>query len=184
MIPASNTTYNTHVKVPCRISYVHIAEPRTGYDGEPRYSCVLIVNKDDEQTLEAINEAMAEAKNAGLSRKWNDSMPETVVSPLKDGDTERPDDPDYRSCYFINAASGRKPVLVDQKANQLTDASRIYSGCYCNVVIDLFPYKSQGSDTRAAACGIAAELESIQLVKEGESLQNRNYIRKWFTPVV
>ena len=175
----------TEVKVPCRVSFVHVAEPRPGYAAEPRYSCTLLIEKNDEATLDAVQAAIEEAVQKGLARKWNDSMPDEVRSPLKDGDEERADDPAYRGCYFITATTGNKPELIDQNANRIEDRTKIYSGCYCNVLVDMFPYKSLSFDGKPAICGIAAELEAIQLVREGESLSNsRSGVLKWFQPVV
>lgn len=167
----------TEVKIPCRISYAYINEPRESSFSGPRYSCTLLIDKCDESTVEIINDAINEAVRIGLQRKWNDAMPENMRRPLMDGDELRPNDPAYKDCWFITATSPNRPELVDQNVNMIVDRSRVYSGCYCNVVVEMYPYKSETTS------GVAAELKYIQLVRSGESLQGKSKIHKWFQPV-
>ena len=160
-------TYETRVKVPCRISYARINDAYESRNGRERYSLVCLIPKTDTETIENINHAVSEAFRKGLAVKWNDAAPDNTSMPIHDGDEERAGDEAYAGMLFINASNSVRPELVDRNVEEITDRSRVYSGCYCNVMLDMYPFKSE------TASGIAAELGNIQLVKEGVPLSTR-----------
>ncbi len=43
--------------------------------------------------------------------------------PLRDGDTDKPDDQAYKNSYFLNVNSKTKPGVVDKDVNQILDPS-------------------------------------------------------------
>ncbi len=43
----------------------------------------------------------------------------------------------------------------------------VYSGCYCNVSVNFYPFNANGNR------GVAAGLSNIQFVKDGERLSGR-----------
>ena len=51
-----------------------------------------------------------------------------IKNPLRDGDTERPDDEAYANSYFINANSATAPGIVDANCNPILERSEVYSG--------------------------------------------------------
>ena len=55
--------------------------------------------------------------------RWRQSR-----TPLRDGDSERPDDPAYTNAYFINANSATAPGIVDADRNPILTRSEVYSG--------------------------------------------------------
>lgn len=170
-------TFNTEVVIPCRVSYVRINEPYVGKNGNEKYSLTCIIDKTDTETIDKINAAIQEAFAKGIATKWNDSAPENAYIPLKDGDKERPEDAAYVGKLFLAASNSRKPDLVDRNVNDIEDRSRVYSGCYCNVVLDMYPFKSD------ALAGVAAELGAIQLVSEGEQLGARKSAKSKFSVI-
>jgi len=93
-----------------RWSYANVWEPKSINGGVPKFSVSLIIPKSDKKTIEAIKKAIqaaykeGEAKLKGNSR----SVPplETIKTPLRDGDTERPDDEAYANSFFLNAKHG------------------------------------------------------------------------------
>ena len=146
-----------------RLSYCHLNEPY-GMDGqEPKYSASIIIKKTDKETLKAINDAVAEAKEAGKS-KWNGKIPPVLKTPLRDGDVERPDDEAYKNAYFLNASSKNKPGMVDKYVNPILDPMEVYSGCYARVTLNFYAFNAAGNK------GIACGLGNVQKLRDGDSL--------------
>ena len=87
-----------------------------------------------------------------------------IKLPLRDGDTERPDDPAYAGCWFLNANSSIAPNIVDTSCSPILDRSEFYSGCYGRASIVFFAFNSNGN--RGIACG----LNNLQKLKDGEPL--------------
>lgn len=158
------STENKVITGKCRLSYAHIWEPSKapGSDKE-KYSCSVIIPKSDKATLLKIEEAIASAKEAGKG-KWGGKIPAKLKLPLRDGDEERPDDPAYAGCYFINANSNRQPGVLDTNKQEMLDKDALYSGCYCKFSLTFFPFDSNGNR------GVGVNLNNILKVAEGERL--------------
>ena len=150
-----------------RASFVHIFEPHVMKEGDPKkYSCSLIIPKSDTKTVRAIQAAIEEAKQNGIS-KWGGKIPPNLKMPLRDGDIDRPDDAAYADSYFINASSQERPGIVDRKRVPISDPLAIYSGCYVRASVNFYPFSVNGNR------GIAAGLSNVQLWSDGEPLNGR-----------
>ncbi len=148
-----------------RASYAHIFEPHSMQEGQDaKYSVSLIIPKSDTSTIEAIEKAIEEAKEAGKATKFGGKIPANLKTPLRDGDTEKDDDANYQDAYFINASSNQAPGIVDQNKIRLTDPGTVVSGDYIRASVNLFPFNTKGNK------GIAVGLNNIQLVEKGEPL--------------
>lgn len=117
-----------------RWSYANVWEPKAVNGGTPKYSVSLIIPKSDTVTVQKINDAIKAAYNEGQAKlKGNGrSVPalSVIKTPLRDGDTERPDDPAYAGCYFVNANATSAPGIVDADRNPILTRSEVYSGVY------------------------------------------------------
>ena len=127
-----------------RWSYANVWEPKSINGGTPKYSVSLIIPKSDTKTLTKIQAA--------------------IKTPLRDGDTERPDDPAYAGCYFVNANATSAPGIVDVDRNPILTRSEVYSGVYGRASITFYAFNSSGN--RGIACG----LNNLQKVRDGEPL--------------
>ncbi len=159
----------TEVRVPCRISYAHIFSPGVNKDGTPgKYSVACLISKEDTTTIQKIKAAIKAAVQEGKSKLANKqgALPkmENLKLPLRDADAEDIDDEAYQGHMFFNASSTRKPQIVDRRKEAITDSEEVYSGCYCNVSINFYAFNRDGNK------GIAAGLNNIQKVKDGERL--------------
>ena len=103
----------------------------------------------------------------GKVRRWGGKIPPNLKLPLRDGDIDRPDDENYQGVMFINATSKDAPQVVDRRKNRITDPMMVYSGCYCNVSVNMFPFNANGN--RGVACGLG----NVQFVTDGERLSGR-----------
>ena len=167
----SKTTTNQTTKVitgKVRLSYAHLFKPvALSEDQDPKYSVCLLIPKSDKATLKKINAAIEAAKQAGSSL-WGGKVPNNLKTPLRDGDEERPDQPEYENCYFINASSKTAPGVVDKDVQPVLDSTEVYSGCYARASVNFYPFNKAGN--RGIACG----LNNIQKLADGDYLGVRS----------
>lgn len=165
---ANNTNQTKVVTGLVRLSFVHIFEPHAVEDGQDeKYSVSIIIPKTDKATLTAIRAAIEAAKELGKTKKWGGKIPAKLKLPLRDGDEDRPEDEAYANSYFINCSSAQKPGVVDKFCQPILDAEQVYSGCYGRVAINFYPFDTSGSK------GVAAGLNNVQKLKDGDSLTGR-----------
>ena len=168
----ANKSVNNPLKVitgpDTRWSFANVWEAKSIAGGTPKYSVSLIIPKSDIRTVAKIKAAIEAAYHEGEARlKGNGkSVPplSTIKSPMRDGDTERPDDPAYANSYFINANSAAAPGIVDADRNVIMTRSEVYSGVYGRASINFYAFNSNGN--RGIACG----LNNLQKVRDGEPL--------------
>ena len=114
-----------------RFSYANVWEAKSINGGSPKFSVSLIIPKSDTKTVEKIKAAIEAAYKEGESKlKGNGrSVPalSAIKNPLRDGDTERPDDEAYANSYFINANS--LPVSLTLIAAPFWSAARFTAAC-------------------------------------------------------
>ena len=154
-----------------RWSYVNAWEPKAINGGTPKFSVSLIIPKSDTVTLRKIKAAIEAAYHDGESKlRGNGKTVPLLVAiknPLRDGDTERPDDPAYANAFFVNANATTAPGVVDADCNPILTRSEVYSGVYGRASISFYAFNSNGN--RGIACG----LNNLQKIRDGESLGGR-----------
>jgi hypothetical protein len=154
-----------------RWSYANVHEPKSINGGTPKFSVSLIIPKSDTKTITRIKAAIEAAYHEGESKlKGNGkSVPPlaAIKTPLRDGDSERPDDPAYANAYFINANATTAPGIVDADRNPILTRSEVYSGVYGRASISFYAFNSNGNK------GIACGLNNLQKVRDGEPLGSK-----------
>ena len=148
-----------------RISYEHLWEPVSIDGNSPaKYSVCGLIRKDDAATLKKFKLAQEAAIQDGIKAKWKGKKPAKLKLPLRDGDEERPDDEAFAGCYFFNANANRQPGIVDLALNPILDREEVYSGCFCRLSVNLYPFSTNGNN------GVAVGLNNVQKVADGERL--------------
>ena len=155
---------DTRIRIYGRLSYANLWEPKSAYGNKPKYSVSIIIPKSDKATINKVLKTVELAKQKGVTKLFGGEIPNRFHLPLKDGDIERPNDPSYKDSYYINASSYNPPKIVDRARELIVDRSEVYSGCYANVAITLYPYSKNGNK------GVSAELGNVQKVEDGEPL--------------
>ena len=154
-----------------RWSYCNVWDAKSINGGTPKFSVSLIIPKSDEATVRKIKAAIDAAYHDGESKlRGNGKVVPPLVAiknPLRDGDTERPDDPTYANSYFVNANSATAPGVVDADCNPILTRSEVYSGVYGRASISFYAFNSNGN--RGIACG----LNNLQKIRDGEPLGGR-----------
>ena len=87
---------------------------------------------------------------------------------MRDGDEERPDQPEYAGMYFLNASSKQAPGIVDKQVQPVLDSAEVYSGCYGRASLNFFPFNQAGNK------GIACGLNNVQKLADGDYLGGRS----------
>ena len=155
-----------------RWSYANVWEPKSIQGSTPKCSVSLIIPKDDVETVRKIEEAIKAAYTEGSNKlKGNGkSVPalSAIKTPLRDGDTERPDDEAYANSYFVNANSPNPPGIVDADCQPIIERSEVYSGVYGRASINFYAFNSNGNK------GIACGLNNLQKIRDGESLGGKS----------
>lgn len=167
-----NTKFTNPTKVitgpNTRWSYANVWEPKSINGGAPKYSVSLIIPKSDAKTISKIQATIEAAYREGESKlKGNGkSVPalSAIKTPLRDGDTERPDDPAYAGAYFVNANATSAPGIVDADRQPILTRSEVYSGVYGRASITFYAFNRSGN--RGIACG----LNNLQKIRDGEPL--------------
>lgn len=155
-----------------RWSFANVWEAKSINGGTPKFSVSLIVPKNDTKTVAKIKAAIEAAYREGEAKlKGNGkTVPplSAIKTPLRDGDTERPDDPAYANAYFVNANSTTAPGIVDADRQPILERSEVYSGVYGRASINFYAYNSSGN--RGIACG----LNNLQKIRDGEPLGGKS----------
>ena len=149
-----------------RLSFPHLFEKyAVGSNGEPKYSCMLLIPKTDRATIRKIKAAQQEALTLGASKFKGGKPPKNWKGTLRDGDTEKDTEeyPEYEGHYFMNVSSNRRPGVVDINRNPV-EPEEIYSGCYVRASINAYAFNTQGN------AGVSFGLNNIQKVRDGEPL--------------
>ena len=152
---------------PCRLSYTHVFN-RYNPDGDQadgKYMTNVLIPKDEKETIEAINKAIAEAKKQAIVSKWGGKKPKKLDMPLRDGDEK--DDENYEGHLFVNAKSNTRPGIVDRKKVPIVDEEEVYSGVWAIVSVTFFGYDKNGN--KGVACG----LNNIMKFKDDEHFGGR-----------
>lgn len=155
-----------------RWSYANVWEAKSINGGAPKFSVSLIIPKSDAVTVAKIKAAIEAAYQEGAAKLKGSgkSVPPlaAIKTPLRDGDTERPDDPAYANAYFINANSATAPGIVDADRNIILNRSEVYSGVYGRASISFYAFNSNGNK------GIACGLNNLQKIRDGEPLGGKS----------
>ena len=135
----------------CRLSYANIWQAKSINGGAPKYSASVLIPKSDTMTVAKVKAAIQAAYEEGEGKlKGNGKTVPPLASlktPLRDGDTERPDDEAYAGHWFLNANSNIAPGVVDANREPIYDTSEIYSGVYARVSLTFYTFNSKALTT-------------------------------------
>ena len=121
-------------------SYVYLREARENQNGEKDYSMQIILPKNHLSMLKI---------------------------PLRDGDTEKENSPEYKNCYFFNAKAKKQPQIVN-KYNEFASEKDLddycYSGATFCVSVNFYAFDKNGNR------GVSAALNAVMLRKQTERI--------------
>lgn len=150
-----------------RFSYTYVWEPVALSEEEgsaKKYQTSILIPKTDKATIKKIEDAIQQALKEGKDKKFAGKIPPVFKNPLRDGDRERPDDPNYEGMMFLNARADDQPGIVDENVNPIMDKSQFYAGCYGRASLTFYAFNFQGNK------GVAVALNNVQKLEDGEPL--------------
>lgn len=155
---------------PVRFSYANTDIPRAQEEGgTPKYSVSMVWSKSNTALTAKVKAKIEEIIISGKDTlKGANAKTKKFKYPLYDGDEEKPGDPVYKDCMYVNANSLEKPQIVDEKNEELFNPKEeFYSGCYGRGSVNFFPFNKNGG------IGIGVGLSNLQKYKDGEKLSSR-----------
>lgn len=165
-----------------RFSYCNLFQPQARPGQDPKYSTTVLVPKSNTAAKAAIDAAIAEALEYGVSKRWNGVRPPQPAICVHDGDGPRPSDgqpygEECRNCWVFTASNKQAPFVVDANVQPIINPTEVYSGMWGNVNVNFFPYNSNGKK------GIGCGLNGVQKIGDGEPLSGRVTAEEAFKPV-
>jgi len=151
-----------------RVSFPHIFEAHSAFDGQPKkFSLSMLFDVDaigkDPKQQKMWTEFKALLATAARE-KWGDKIPKPLKGPLRDG-AEKEDLEGYgQGVIFVNASTKRRPAIVDGKLQRIIDPEDFYAGCYAVAKVNAFTWSKMGKS------GVSFGLISLQKVADGEPL--------------
>ena len=147
---------NIVIKTPeARLSFASLMS----LDKKGKYSACLLFKKGE--NLDALKKAVEDVlkDRFGDKSKW----PKGLRSPFRDqGEKEYAG---YEEgATFINVRSKNKPLVIDQRKNDILDEEEVYSGAYVYASVTPFFYDMEGNK------GVAFGLNGVQKIRNGEPL--------------
>ena len=167
-----------------RFSYCNLFQakpPANNPNGEAKYSTTVLVPKTNAAAKAAIDAAIREAIQAGVSKSWGGVQPPTPALPIHDGDGPRPSDgmpygEECRGCWVFTASSKQPPFVVDANVQNIMDPRAVYSGMWGNISVNFFAYNQAGKK------GIGCGLNGVQKTRDGEPLSGGITAEEAFKP--
>lgn len=155
-----------------RFSYCNLFQPKAPFNnpqGEPKYSVTVLVPKTNTAAKAVIDNAIAQAIDAGVSSKWNGVRPPQPAICVHDGDGPRPSDgsafgEECKGCWVFTASTKQPPFVVDEYVQNIIDPTKVYSGMWGSVNVTFFAYNNAGKK------GIGCGLNGVQKIRDGEAL--------------
>lgn len=159
-----------------RLSYPHLFQPRqVDPNSPPKYGCVLLIPKDN-PVIGQLEQAAGKEADA----HWGANKPASLKPlPLHDCATHPSyaNQPELHGYMALSANAKDKPFTVDQNVQPVLDQSVFYAGCYVNADVGIFAYDAPMSK------GIAAGLNGVQFVADGDRIDGRPDVESMFQPV-
>lgn len=144
-----------------RVSFPHLFE-KPFINGE-QAKCGATLMLDPKTNANAIKEIQMRINELIKDKFKGKKLPTDKIC-LRDGEDKGR--PEYEGLMVLNANNNDKPVVLDARANVITDPSKnpIYAGCYVNAKITLWAMDNNYGKR------ICATLVAIQFAADGEAL--------------
>jgi hypothetical protein len=174
-------------------AYTFVHEPRPPpppSTGEPKFSTALLwpaskpVKVLDVVTKQEITLEQAVVKVA--AEKWGDKAAAMLKAgklknPIRSGDTDRSESPEFEGMVFITASSTKRPGIVNAQNKNLKALAEeaalngeefdpreeCYSGCILRASVSLFCFD------KGVNKGVGVGLNNLQVIKKGERIDGR-----------
>lgn len=142
-------------------------DPKTGEIIPGRFKANGLMKKDTPDTKSNMAK-LKKAKEAVMAAKWGKNIPKIKADKIcvRDGDDENWEG--YEGCWYISASEKEKPALITRRKDDNgkwieAKPGEIYSGCYVNMVVQLWAQDNEYGKR------INANLKAVQFHAKGEA---------------
>ena len=140
---------------------------------EPQYQLTILWDEDDPK-LKKLRTKIEEVAVAKFGAKAKQMLERgQLKNPLRDGNERNADWMEGK--VFLTARSTDRPDVVDADLEDIIDSSQIYAGAIGRMDIWLYAFDKAGNK------GVAAILNNVQLLKEGERKGGRRSASEAFS---
>ena len=160
-----------------RLSYCNLFQAKPPFNnpnGDPKFSCTILVPKNNTEAKAAIDAAIQKAIDEGVSKAWGGVRPPQPNICVHDGDGVKPSDgsPYGEECkgmwvFTASAKQDRPPFVVDGQVQKIIDPTQVYSGMWANVNVNFFAYNFAGKK------GIGCGLNGVQKLRDDTPLSGQ-----------
>jgi hypothetical protein len=155
-----------------RASFPHLFEP----NDKNKYEINILLDKSDPENAKWVA-ALKTAIKAKIAERWPNEAKRPNVKALNiaiaDGDSEHTSGkhngkkraevrPEVAGNWIVTARTGRKPAVVDERVQTMTDASAFYSGCRARCSFNIFAYENE-------TVGVGFGLQNVQKTGDDDS---------------
>lgn len=151
-----------------RFAYVNVWEPKANENGDEKYSVTVLIPKKDKATLKKIEDAVEKTIQGNLG-KWNGKRPAKLKKPLRDGDEDRPDSPEFAGMMFLNASTKMQPGIIDKDREDILERKEFYSGCWGRALLHFYAYNTSGNS------GVGVGLNAVQKLEDGDRMSGSSW---------
>lgn len=195
MANPTNKKYETLKIGPFTGAYVQgLWEASAVQDGqEPKYNLTLLIPKNLDPkspagrsfiALQAKIKEVFVAKfgpNPAEFEKFKKNISPWKNFPIRDGDVEKSDKPEFVGHYFMGVRSKTQPNVVNRHLQRITDKQEIWSGCKFVVDAGVFSYEIQDSKTKKTVSkGVSVGMNHVLFFETGERIDNRKSAEETF----
>jgi hypothetical protein len=148
-----------------RLSFPHLFQKssysKKGPNAEDAmYSCTVLVPKSTD-----INYVWA-CIQAAMIKRWGKIPEGKIIYPIIDGDIKASEEPtkyeNFKGFWAIRCVSkDRRPGVVDQQVQPITDPGEIVAGYWVNVTVNAFAWEQQKK-------GVSLGISNVQLVRRDQ----------------
>ena len=158
-----------------RFSYCNLLQAVTKPgQTEAKFSVTVLVPKTNTAAKAAIDAAVQQAIEQGVSKCWNGVRPPLIAICVYDGDGQRPSDgmPFGEECkgmwvFTASSKAANPPEVVDANVQRIINPAEVYSGMWGNINVNFFPYANGGKK------GIGCGLGNVLKTRDGEPLSGQ-----------
>lgn len=173
---------STRIKLgPAVGSYATIFEPRAiDETQEPRYSITLLFDKKTaDKQLAELQKMVDFVAVQKFGPKAKELMKQGKIrNPIRDGDTDKPDNSTYAGKVFVGMSTKQRPGIVDRHLQPVTDKSEAYSGCKFVASVNVFAYDRAGNK------GVSLGLNNLMVYEKGDRIDGRKGAEEDFAEFV
>lgn len=168
-----------------RFSYCNLLQAVTKPgQTEAKFSVTVLVPKTNTAAKAAIDAAVQQAIEQGVSKCWNGVRPPLIAICVYDGDGQRPSDgmPFGEECkgmwvFTASSKAANPPEVVDANVQRIINPAEVYSGMWGNINVNFFPYANGGKK------GIGCGLNCVQKTRDDEPLAGHVSAQEAFSAV-